>query len=157
MSPLPRLTHYSAGRDPTAYEAVEKRTISRKDAKVQRLAKNNSFVFFAPSTTLCLCVKCFCPSRDYFTASDAVGHIIALLTRLRTRPKPLTQRIGGRSPRLLIRPLAGHEKPVLRFYPAAPRAEPRPSLFLARGRCLTQPRGLRLPSACSRIPFSACR
>jgi hypothetical protein len=46
---------------------------SRKDAKAQRFAKKNCFDFFAPSTTLRLGVKCFCSSRDYFTASRALG------------------------------------------------------------------------------------
>jgi hypothetical protein len=35
-----------------ACRAVKKQTITRKDAKTQRLAKNNSIVLFAPSATL---------------------------------------------------------------------------------------------------------
>jgi hypothetical protein len=43
--------------------------------KAQRLAKNNCFVFFAPSTTLPVSrrMKCFGSSRDYFTASHLRG------------------------------------------------------------------------------------
>jgi hypothetical protein len=52
-------------------EAVKKSTISRKDAKAQRLAKKNCLVFFAPSAALRLCVKCFSFSANYFTASGA--------------------------------------------------------------------------------------
>jgi hypothetical protein len=67
---------------PRAEEVVKKQTISRKDAKAQRLAKNNCFVFFAPLATLRLCVKRFCSSRDYFTASVAVGHNLSAVTGL---------------------------------------------------------------------------
>ena len=49
--------------------AVKKQTISRQGAKAQRLAKSKRKVLFASSATLRLGVKCFCPSRNYFTAS----------------------------------------------------------------------------------------
>jgi hypothetical protein len=56
---------------PTAQEAVKKSTISRKDAKTQRLAKKNCLVFFAPSTTLSVNrrMKCLSFSANYFTRS----------------------------------------------------------------------------------------
>jgi len=49
---------------------VKKSNSSRQGAKMQRHAKKNCLVFFAPSAPLRLCVKCFCSSKDYFTASD---------------------------------------------------------------------------------------
>jgi hypothetical protein len=53
---------------------VKKQTISRKDAKAQRLAKNNSVVLFAPSAALRLGVKCFCSFRNFSTLSKGYSH-----------------------------------------------------------------------------------
>jgi len=60
-------------RSPISCEGVKKRTISRKDAKAQRLANDDFFVFFAPFATLPLCVKCFCSARNYFARSCGTG------------------------------------------------------------------------------------
>jgi hypothetical protein len=60
-------------RIPLSCEAGKKRTISRKGAKTQRLANDDFFVFFALSAALRLGVKCFCPSRNCFTASCGTG------------------------------------------------------------------------------------
>ena len=50
-----------------------KKTISRKGAAAQRLAKSGCTVFFAPSGILRLSVKCFSLSKNYFAASPALG------------------------------------------------------------------------------------
>jgi len=54
-----------------AMKGENERTISRKDAKAQRLANNNFCIFFATLAPLRLCVNCFC-SFGVFTAI-AVG------------------------------------------------------------------------------------
>jgi hypothetical protein len=50
-------------------EAVKKQTISRPGAKTPRRARNNAFVFFAPSATWRLGGKCFGSFRNSFIAS----------------------------------------------------------------------------------------
>jgi len=54
-------------------EAVKEQTISRKDAKTR---KELFFVFFAASTNFVppRGMKCFCSSRDCFTASETGGN-----------------------------------------------------------------------------------
>jgi hypothetical protein len=68
-------------------EAVKKQTISRQDAKAQRRVMLKCFVFFAPSATLRVGVKCFCVYRDFLRALDAR----ATLTR-RQEPRPSATR-----------------------------------------------------------------
>jgi len=73
-------------------EKTNNLTQRREDAKAQRLAKNGCFVFFAPCTTWRLCVKCFCSSRDYFTASCAVGYDLPPASRAGAKNRgPATQ------------------------------------------------------------------
>jgi hypothetical protein len=49
------------------FERVKKSNSSRQGAKAQRKARRNSFVFFAPSRPLRLCVKGLSCSGDFFT------------------------------------------------------------------------------------------
>jgi hypothetical protein len=51
--------------------------ILRGGTKTQRLAKNNCFLFFAPSWTLSRVggMKCFCDSGDFFTPSLGQGQV----------------------------------------------------------------------------------
>jgi hypothetical protein len=52
------------GNSATRRRFTEK-TISRKEAMSHRRAKENRFIFLASSSTLRLCVKRFCSSRDF--------------------------------------------------------------------------------------------
>jgi len=46
-----------------------RKTISRKDAKVQSIAIKAALTSFAPSAALRLCVKCYCSCRPLCVAS----------------------------------------------------------------------------------------
>src|SRR5208282_4298534 len=64
--------------------ALKEQTISRKDAKAQRIAKNNFFVFFASSAALRLCVECFCSwgcEAERVTPKGLGNHNSGLATR----------------------------------------------------------------------------
>ena len=81
-------------RNPISCGAVKKPTISRQDAKTQRLANNDFSVLFARSATLRLCVKCFCSSRNYLTPSCGTGQGGSQTT-------PISARVNCRAERRL--------------------------------------------------------